>query len=230
MNKSKLLIVVILLGGLGYAWTVRGDDDSTGGTRRAVEAKLAKVSSFYSEFRQERHVALFAEPLQSQGVMVFRRPDCVRWEISSPHKSVLLAQGRGVAQLEWVDGKWQRLRVGHERALREMLGGLTSLWRGNLAEQEKRYGLSFSAGPPVVLTMKPRSAEMGALIAAIEVWFAEDLSGTDRVVIREPDGDKTTITFTRQSVNVHLPDEVFDFKKPPPLADIKKALQDEESR
>src|SRR2546423_8462253 len=77
-----------------------------------LQRKMSGLRSIYLEFTQERRLKLFAEPLKSEGVMLIERPDQIRWETTLPYQSILIANHKAVAQFEFDDGKWKKLRVG----------------------------------------------------------------------------------------------------------------------
>src|SRR5947207_15580130 len=77
-----------------------------------LQRKMSGLSSIYLEFTQERQLKLFSEPLKTAGLMLIERPDQIRWETTEPYQSILLANKKAVAQFEFEDGKWKKLRVG----------------------------------------------------------------------------------------------------------------------
>jgi len=50
--------------------------------------------------------------LKSEGVMLIERPDRIRWETTTPYQSILLGEQKSVAQFEFNNGKWEKLKLG----------------------------------------------------------------------------------------------------------------------
>ncbi len=60
---------------------------------------------------------------------------------------------------------------------------------------------------------------------AIEVHLAPDLKATRQVVLREKDGDYTSIQFDQQVVNPKFDEQTFDRKAPLPIERIRQTAE-----
>src|SRR5271163_278898 len=99
---------------------------------QALQQKMASVRSIYLEFTQERQLKLFAEPLKSEGVMLIERPDRIRWETTAPYQSVLLGDQKSVAQFEFNDGKWEKLKLGFPQLLQRVMQQMSLMNQGKM--------------------------------------------------------------------------------------------------
>jgi len=189
-----------------------------------VSRAMAKVRTVFTRFVQERHLSLFNEPLRSEGCLCFEKPGRVRWEISSPYKSILLSDGSGVAQFEWMDEKWKKLDAGLAGAMQSVIAQIAAVMEGRYASDSREYTVTLAASPEgPVITLVPRNATMRKMMQAIEVRLAADLRGTRGIILRETGGDFTDIRFSEQVVDLALPARTFDQKSPLALADILQA-------
>jgi outer membrane lipoprotein-sorting protein len=219
------------LGLCGLCWCLAAF--AIGGARAAdppspsleqVSQVMSKADAIVSRFVQERHLSLFDEPLRSEGWLCFQKPGRVRWEISSPYKSILVSDGSGVAQFEWVGEKWKKLDVGLADALRNVVAQIGGVMEGRYASNKRDYEVSLTnSADGLVITLVPRQAAMRKMMKAIEVHLAPDLKGTRRVVLRENDGDFTDIRFSDQSVGVVFPARTFDRSAPADIEEIRRA-------
>ena len=94
-----------------------------------VARNMGRVESVFARFAQERHLSLFQEPLRSEGYLCFQKPGRIRWEITQPYQSILVSDGKGVAQFERVSDQWKKLELG--------LGGRNAKRSG---ANRRRYG------------------------------------------------------------------------------------------
>jgi outer membrane lipoprotein-sorting protein len=189
-----------------------------------INQAMAKADTVFSRFVQERHLSLFNEPLRSEGYLCFQKPGRIRWEITSPYKSILVSDGSGVAQFEWTDEKWKKLDLGLTDALQNVVSQIAGVMEGRYASDRRTYAASVTntaAGP--VITLVPQNETMRKMMAAIEVRLAADLKGTRRVVLRETGGDFTDICFSDQVVGPVLPPKTFDRNAPADLETIRAA-------
>jgi outer membrane lipoprotein-sorting protein len=185
---------------------------------------LSAADTVYSTFVQERRVALFNEPLKSEGVLCFRKPRSIRWEITGPYKSILISDGEHVAQWEWMNDHWKKLDIAFAQVMRRAVEQIMLVLQGSFARGNEDYAVEVSAGEDVRVTLTPKRKGLGEIIATIQIHLSPDLKETRRVVLNEPDGDATTIRFTSQQANVAFPGGAFDLTSPLPVDQLQRAL------
>jgi len=190
----------------------------------ALQQKMSELNSVYLEFTQERQLKLFAAPLKSEGVMLIDRPGLIRWETSRPYQSIMLGNQKSVAQFEFTDGKWNKLKLGFSQALKQVMDQMTLMHQGKLDALTKDYSISVSTGAVTVVTMVPKDENIRTLLAALEIHFPSDLATIQAVAMRAPGHHFTRITFTREIRNPKFPTTTFDQTKPLDLATIKATV------
>ena len=191
-----------------------------------LQRKMSTLTSVYLEFEQERHLALFAEPLKSQGVMAIDRPDLIRWETTAPYQSILLGSHKSVAQFEQVEGQWKKLKLGFPQMLKRVMEQMSLMHQGKLDALTADFTLSVATGSVAVVTMVPKDKDVRTMLASLEIRMEPDFSATREVVMNEPGGDKTRILFRREKRAVKFPAGTFDQLKPLDVAAIKAAAND----
>lgn len=186
-----------------------------------LQAKMSSLKSVYLELTQERHLKLFAEPLLSEGVMLIEQPDLIRWETTAPYQSILLASHKSVAQFEFADGNWKKLRVGFPQMLRRVMDQMVRMHQGKLDALTSDYTISVSTGAVAVVTLSPKDETIRSMLSSVEVRMEPDFSATREVVMNEPGGEFTRIVFRRERRNVKFPVGTFDQTKPLDVAIVK---------
>jgi outer membrane lipoprotein carrier protein len=191
-----------------------------------VATNAGRVESVFARFSQERHLSLFEEPLRSEGYLCFQKPGRLRWEITQPYQSILVSDGKGVAQFERAEGQWKKLDLGLADAMQSVVGQIGAIMEGRYAGQQRDYSVSATntADGPVV-TLMPKQPAMLKMMKAIEIYLAPDFRVTRRVVLREQDGDFTDIRFSEQMAAPPLPAGTFDCNHPADLELIRRAVQ-----
>lgn len=189
-----------------------------------LQQKMSTLTSVYLEFTQERQLKLFAEPLKSEGVMLIERPGLIRWETSVPYQSILLGSQKSVAQFEFTDGKWNKLKIGFPQMLKRVMDQMTLMHQGKLDALTSDFTIAVATGSKTVVSMTPKDENVRSMLAVLEIHLKPDLSSTTEVVMREPSGDFTRIVFNRELRNVKFPDRAFDQSKPLEIVTIKTAV------
>lgn len=189
-----------------------------------LQRKMSSLGSVYLEFTQERHLKLFAESLKSEGVMLIERPDQIRWETTTPYQSILLGNHKSVAQFERADGDWKKLRLGFPQMLRRVMEQMVQMHQGKLDALTSDYAISVATGSVAVVTMVPKDETVRSMLSSLEVRMLSDFSATREVVMNEPTGEFTQITFRRELRDVKFPPGTFDQAKPLEIAAVKAAV------
>jgi outer membrane lipoprotein-sorting protein len=190
-----------------------------------LQNKMATAKSEYLEFTQERVLKLFAEPLKSDGVMLMERPDKIRWETTAPYQTILLGDEKSVAQFEFNDGKWEKLKLGFPQMLQHVMQQMSAMNQGDLTAMTRDFKISVSTNNEIILTMIPKDEAVRGMMSSFEVHLLPDLSTTREVVMNEPNGDLTRIIFQNEKRNVTFPAGTFDQTKPLPVSAVQAAIK-----
>jgi outer membrane lipoprotein-sorting protein len=190
-----------------------------------LQRKMFLVNSVYLEFTQERVLKLFSEPLKSKGVMLIERPDKIRWETTAPYQTILLGDKNSVAQFEFNDGKWEKLKLGFPQLLQHIMQQMSAMNQGNLGALTNEYSASVATNSETVVTMIPKDENVRAMMSSFEIHLPPDFSATREVVLNEPDGDLTRIIFQNEKRGVEFPAATFDQTKPLEISAVKAAVK-----
>ena len=225
MKKHRLFLVLLVA---LTAFSAPGDPPPAAAAApvlQTLQQKMASVRSIYLEFTQERDLKLFSDPLKSEGVMLIERPDRIRWETTAPYQSILLGDQKTVAQFEFNDGKWEKLKLGFPQLLQRVMQQMAMMNQGELDTMMTDYTVTVATGTTTVLTLVPKDQNVRGVLSSLEIHLPPDLSTTLEVVMNEPDGDLTRITFRNERRDLVFPSGTFDQTKPLDLAAVKAALK-----
>lgn len=156
-------------------------------------AKFRAMPGLEARFHEEKHIALLAAPLESDGVLRFAPPAHLLRRVTSPSPSTLL-----------VDGDTLRIREGDEtRSLdlsasppvRAFVESFRALLAGDRAALEAHFRLRFEPGEGEAwrLTMRPRDRSLARAVERIAVEGRGVV--LERLVVSEASGDRSVTTF-----------------------------------
>ena len=226
LRRTVVLLFLLALFSPGAVPLSAQSTNQTPALLDQVAQNAGRVEAVFTRFVQERHLALFQEPLRSEGYLCFQKPGRLRWEITQPYQSILVSDGKGVAQFERVNDQWRKLDLGLADAVQAVVSQIGAVMEGRYAGKQRDYSISAtnSADGPVV-TLTPQHPAMRKMMQAIEIHLAPDFRGTRRVVLREVGGDFTDIRFSEQVAEPPLPEGTFDRSQPVDLEKIRQAVQ-----
>jgi len=203
----KPLVLLMLAG------TVCAADPKPPPLRKRLAAAMKTVRGFRADFEQEKKLKVFKKPVRSTGVLLFERPDRMRWETRTPFRSLLVVNGAKVAKFEWVDGKRRALKLGRGAdALLVAMRRLRAWFTGEF--DEKTFSVEVKEKPAIQLILRPKEKALRARIDRIEFFPAKDLKSMKRVVIVEAKGDVTTLRFKNHKANQPAPKNTFSVTDP----------------
>jgi len=174
-----------------------------------VQKEAAKITSINARFTQSKHMSILARPLISQGRFYFQAPDSVRWEYTSPVKSILLMNR----------GEIKRYTMGSRGLVEDAAGSLQSMqvvlreisqWSQGRFTENEHFSATLKGGkyPKIILTPKERG--MAKMISRIVISLSADRPGVmESVAIFENEGNHTLFAFADVVINTPLDEALF---------------------
>ncbi|MDT8380538.1 MAG: outer membrane lipoprotein carrier protein LolA [Desulfotignum sp.] len=177
-----------------------------------VENNLGRINTLKTKLIQEKNIALFSEPVLSQGILLFKSPGNIRFEFFTPFQSVLLVDDHKVATFEMFNGRWKQIDSGSKKMMGIILDHIAAWVKGqfnrdNLYRISGRYRQNSKRGCTIIL--EPRAKEFKNFIQAFELGINSDMDRLDYIIIRESGNDYTKISFFDDRINIPLDDIYF---------------------
>jgi outer membrane lipoprotein-sorting protein len=195
LTVSFVLLLSLLLGGWADDWA-------------SIRKAAGNVRSLRADFVQTKRLRILKRPIVSRGSFFYRRPAQMRWEYSSPVKSVVIMDADGVQRYAWRGNKYVRDATAKLRPVQAVLGEM-SLWlRGDFA-QSKVFSPSLRSGSPPRVRLVPRDPAFRKLISQIELLLSRVPGVVDAIEIVEGPDASTRIEFVNLQLNQPLADRVF---------------------
>ncbi|MBL8740240.1 MAG: outer membrane lipoprotein carrier protein LolA [Myxococcales bacterium] len=174
--------------GVGPLWDATSDAlDALAKARKPLKTLVAK-------FKQTRVIGLLAEPVVSSGQLTLVNPDQLRWELYAPDDITYWVSPSGVA---YKSGKAKKATKAPADAFGKALPDLVAFLGGDLAKLKSRYELSATTEKDgsieVVATVT--DAKLKEALKKLRMKTNAEKWGIAKVVIEEPKGDSSSITF-----------------------------------
>jgi hypothetical protein len=186
--------------------------------------EFGKVNTLKTKLTQEKNISLFAAPVISEGIFLFKSPDKIRFEFHTPFQSALIVNQKKIFKYEMVKGQWNTLSQGDQKIAGIILDHMAA-WvkgrfnHGDLYRISGKYIPGASRPGAITLILTPKADEFRQFIQAFELGINKDLNRLDYIVIRETDKDFTKIAFHDDRINLPLDDLLFtgSANGPPPV-------------
>jgi len=179
---------------------------------RLLRESRTPHQAFATRFLQRKHLAILDADLESEGMIFFRRPGSVRYEILSPVRSLMTYDGKKVRCYAFSEGQWKLLNNPAATAIGQVLRQIGHWIQGDFEADRKMFDLTVvpaeDGGGCIHLT--PRSEALAKYLQRVEIYVekAPDYRVT-RVLLRESDVDLTEMRFRQELRNPALPEGTF---------------------
>lgn len=173
------------------------------------EIQLASnhVNTFSSDFLQEKHLALFTQPIRFKGTLTVDRPNRLRWEFTTPLASTLIFNGdKGMRCSD--QGEVNTFSLGSDPVMRAVAEQLWLWLGGDYKKLTDQYLLEKKGGSSLVVT--PRDQSVASFIGSVTIVFDPSSRQPQEVKIAEPGGDFTLISFKSYQINGEISDRLFE--------------------
>ncbi len=212
MNYTKKILFTLIVFFLGAPLFAQetGSTEITGDKKTALVTSIEKahkqLSSLSANFTQEKTSTLFTEKIVQKGKLNYKAPKQLRWEYTSPKAmTVIFSNGKVLLKTE------KGTSSNPNKMLGEMGNMIINTINGSFLKENPdfstRYYKNKSGHYVVVLT--PVNKKIRAYYKNISITLNSSTFLADKVVLKEVNGDATTITFADKKTNTTLSDSLF---------------------
>jgi outer membrane lipoprotein-sorting protein len=174
-----------------------------------IRRESAKIQSVSAQFSQQKHVQILTKPLVSKGSFYYQAPDSVRWEYTSPIKSVLIMHKGTIKRYSQREKGLVEDAGGSLESMQIVLQEIGRWTRGQFTENEHFSAvLKGGKAPRIILTPKERG--IAAMISRVVIILSPDRPGVIKTVkIFENEGNHTLFEFTDVQINGKISETLF---------------------
>ena len=211
-----LLFMLVVAPGLAVgseASKQQGDSAQQPQFLRLLRESRAPYHTFATRFVQHKRLAMLDIVLESEGMIFFRRPGSVRYEIISPVRSLMIYDGKKVQCYAFSEDKWNLLNNPGATAIGQVLRQIGRWIQGDFDADRKMFELEAvpaeDGGGSIHLI--PRSKALAEYIQRVEIHVKKvgDNYRVAQVIIRESDVDLTDMRFLQELHNQPIPEGTF---------------------
>ncbi len=210
MRKTRFFagLLLVLLTSLPFS-SDAGQQPALTQVFERLQAAAQSTRSLTSDFVQEKQLAIFDEPLISQGRFFYRQPDQLRWELVTPIASGFVLNGRKGQRWNSLSREVSSFRVDSDPMMGIVAQQLLAWARVDIDWLKSRYRITLLAEQPVRLQLFPRNQGEAGFIEQMQILFAIDSSHVTQVEMFEKGGDKTRLRFEQVQINQLLAEDIF---------------------
>jgi len=178
-------------------------------TWETISQQANQLTSVKAEFVQEKHLKILVRPLISKGIFIFQSPGSLRWEYTSPVRSLMLMHnGRSKKYTQRGEDLVEEQGMSFE-SMQIVLQEITHWLNGRFTDNPV-FDARLEGDRRIVFT--PKDEAISKLINKIELNLSDQPSLMDSVIIHEGPGSFTKLTFNNAVINQQLEASLFTEK------------------
>ncbi len=167
------------------------------------------MKSVAAHFSQKKYLQILTKPLLSNGRFYFQAPDAVRWEYTSPLKSVLLLRQGNIKRYTMGTKGFVLEAGGTMEAMRFVLQEISRWSKGEFTQSEY-FTATLKQGQEPQIILTPKEKELATIISRIVVTLAPEKRGFIKSLkIFETEHNYTLFEFTKVQTNVNISERLF---------------------
>lgn len=171
-----------------------------------IRKTASTITSVKAEFVQSKHMKILSKPLVSRGTLYFKSPQFLRWEYSSPVKSVLLmSKGSMVRYVKGSGGYVKDASAGVQSM--QVVVQEISRWMKGEFNTNPNYAAELKTGGKIILV--PKDPSFAKIISRIELVLSGNPGEIRSVKIIESGDSHTLIRFEKVTINAPMDEKIF---------------------
>jgi outer membrane lipoprotein-sorting protein len=174
-------------------------------TKFATES--AKVLSISSDFTQEKVLTALTEKITSTGKFSFKRSNKVRIEYVKPFVYLMVMNGDKMLVRD--NEKENTINVKSNKLFQQVNRIMIDCVQGTILDSKDFTTKVFENDKVYLLEMTPTSKSLREFFQTVVLSVEKSDYSVKSIVMNEPSGDKTTISFTNKKINQQVPDAIF---------------------
>ena len=176
-----------------------------------LQADLQTVESVEADFEQEKQLKLLKHKLKISGHFALQKPNKLVWIVDKPVRYAIKVEGDELKQWDEDTNKVQTVHLGGDPTFKAITEQLQSWFLGDYKTLSENYDVYLENESPLTLGFTPKEGSMVAgVMGHIDLVFSGDNKYLERMVIRESNGDVTTLNYLNTKINEPIAEKTWE--------------------
>jgi outer membrane lipoprotein-sorting protein len=204
----------ILLFAFAVIFGFRGISQSklSASEQKEFKAKVQKTArntqTIVSDFTQTKHLSVLDNDISSEGKLVFKAPNLVKWEYLKPYRNSAIFKDDQL--LVTNAGKKDKVDLSSNKLFRSLNSLIINSIKGDMFDNSQFDLAYFKSDVGYLVQFVPKDKRMKKFIASFELKFSNATAEVKEVKLIEPNDDYTLITFQNRKVNTKVSEAAFE--------------------
>lgn len=169
----------------------------------------AKTTSLQSDFVQIKHLDVLSEDIESNGKLVYKANNKLRWEYTTPLEYLIILKDGKVSIKD--EGKVSSYDLSGNKTFQKINEMMIGSIQGDLLVNEADYTYEFKeSSNSYLVVMYPKQKKVQEFMKSINIYFSKKDYSVEQVKMLEQSGDYTLMKFKNKKTNASISDKTFN--------------------
>lgn len=207
MRNILILLFLFVSSQVSLAQTPMSENEISA-FKEAVYQLDGNTKTIASNFIQYKHLSFLDNDVKTLGKLVFKVPDLIKWEYTSPYKYSIIFKDNQLFIND--EGDKSNIDIGANKIFKSLNNLITNSIKGNMFDDDAFDISYFKIKDYYLVEFIPKDENMNQFISKFELKFSIKTSDVSEVKMIEPSGDYTKIVFKNKTRNTPVNDEAFN--------------------
>ncbi len=186
------------------------------------------LDSFSARAMQTKRLSMLSEEINTEGHVLLKRPNFMRWETVIPERIIATADGKSMIIYHVDLKRARRLDLSTDFSARHTMRFFSSVMASSFDGFSKDFRLSVYKSPgSIVVDLKPKSSMWARYLGGMTIWFDTDSGVPSKFVVDWKKRGEIETVFDNIKVNPVVEGGAFDAKLPDYVVVIEPDLADD---
>ncbi|MBK7297319.1 MAG: outer membrane lipoprotein carrier protein LolA [Flavobacteriales bacterium] len=200
----NVLFTVIASFGLLCGFSAQAQDripiDRSDATVQALLEHSRTTTSLKADFVQEKHLKMLATPVVSTGIIRFKKPGQLRWQVDDTEPSVAVVDGKTVMISK--AGKEDDVTAADRQAFSAITNLIEGIVSGELLDGKSMVATFFTTKEGLLVELLPTDPRMAKRLKQVTLLFDTTTHILRELRMEQPSGEFTLTRFSNAKFGV----------------------------
>lgn len=205
-NFLYILLFFVFAQGLLAQTPLSKEEAST--FKKAVIETTNTTQTIVSDFEQYKHLSFLTNDIKTEGKLVFKSPNLIKWEYTNPYKYTAVFKDDKLFIND--GGDKSKIDIGSNKMFKSFNKLIINSVKGNMFNENEFTITYYKVDTFYMVKFIPIDKSMLQFIASFELTFDTKTADVVKVKMIEPSEDYTEIVFKNKQRNTTVPNETFN--------------------
>lgn len=206
---NKLLLTFGMLLGVVYLSTAQQTLSQKEAllVKESIVQKSNTTNSIVSSFKQYKHLDFLSKDIISDGKLIFKAPNTIKWEYKTPFKYSVIFKNDQLLIND--NGDKSQIDLSSNKAFKQLNNLIIKSVKGDMFD-ESQFKISYFKNTNYIVKFDPIDKDLKSFINSFEITFDKITFDVLSVKMVESSEDYTLIKFIEQKLNSPVSDAIFN--------------------